>query len=216
MLRIAWRMSLSLAMTVALLGMFTTVAGAASCRVAESHTTLASSSEARIFSIDFGLAPGGKDLIRYYGCLKSVGKKRLLATDIGDADSPYSFDLPKLAGRYAAFSETSGHEEANATHVRVFKLGSGHETIKDAIWPTGWPGCACDWKTDALVLTGRGFVAWSATFEYAPDNKVVMAHDSTGARQLDSGAGIDANSLTRSGNSVSWTDGGAPRSEVLS
>lgn len=181
----------------------------ASCSASHS-TTLASSSKARIYKKNVGTS--GKT--NYYGCWRATGRRTLLSQNIGEADFSFAFTLPKLAGRYAAFSSTDVNSAGEGgTTVFVFNLRTRHETVSEQIRPTGSLIDPVEWSTDGLVLTKHGFIAWIASSSSA---KSVSAFDSSGRRELDSGADIDTSSLTRSGSVVSWTKGGVTQSATLS
>ena len=63
-----------------------------------------------------------------------------------------------------------------------------------------------------LVLKPDGSVAWVTVSRFKPTTWEVSRHDSAGTATLDSGPGIDPQSLAAGGSWLYWTDAGSPRS----
>jgi hypothetical protein len=116
----------------------------------------------------------------------------------------------RFSGRYVAFDVTISNEPCSkydfgpqclSESVRSYNVRNGHLRA------------AAGGGSDALALASNGWIAWAPpAANGAP--RTLLAVDSAGRRQLDSGA-IDPASLRATGSTVHWTNAGAARSAAL-
>ena len=163
-------------------------------------TTIAANGAVRVYR------RGGRTEYVAYACLTRTGRTRRLGQFDSDG-GPRAF---ALAGRFVAYDHLiCTHFECRGG-LRVLDVRSG--AIRRI------PLAAGRGHATAVEVTESGAVAWIRTFS-APDNSAVFAevrkHDADGETVLDSGPGIDRNSLARSGAAVYWTHDGSPRSASL-
>lgn len=70
-------------------------------------------------------------------------------------------------------------------------------------------------RVTKIVLNGKGSVARSAEDGPSATQRAVIACDSAGQRTLDSGEGVDLESLSLQHSAVSWLDNGSWREAWL-
>jgi hypothetical protein len=179
------------------------------CRVRNSATVL-STAHVRLYEPDDGSSS-------LWGCLKQVGRRVELATDVNGIDGYY--DRPRLSGDYVALGAYEGSPCARYmmcppgyqpnvfTEVVNLRTGDTHRS------PGSTP--AAGRAGSALVLTERGAIAWITCESPSCASAAVRAYDRTGERVLDTGPGIQPASLRRMGATVSWVHGGGVHAAAL-
>ncbi|MDX6590229.1 MAG: hypothetical protein QOI84_1503 [Solirubrobacterales bacterium] len=152
-----------------------------------------------------------------FACLKATGKSWLLnvpaskanAIWLGVDEDALAIHLPRVA-----YVFTDYYFDSHSTWIRVRDLRSGAITRScpagGALAPSRLP------LISDLVLNGKGSVAWSVTGGRFPSgNAAVVACDSSGQRTLDSGEGIDLESVSIQNSVVTWLDNGTQREAWL-
>lgn len=173
---------------------------------------------ARIFS-----RPGGPD---FYGCLFATG--RPLA--IGEEEAPDSgsgtfLNGFRVAGPFVAYIESgSGRYEPTVDHLWLYDLRRSHDedlATFGFLYPPPYPAPLRKVRITDMELKRTGATAWihqpllADTFDSPLGPPQVMKHDRGGTASLDTGPGIDPKSLTLSGSTLTWTNGGQPRTATL-
>jgi hypothetical protein len=178
------------------------------CRSTKART-LASGATGRIFQqsriVGFSYVPFA------YGCLFSVNKRFELGQDddeatVGETDlGPF-----RVAGNYAGFGEQDTQvqvEFACASRVREVDLRDGKDVRRIEL--AAFPG-DCRSVSD-LELKSNASIGWTLD----GNSPEVWAYDASGKRMLDKGAGVDKDSLTLSGSTLSWMNAGVRRTATL-
>lgn len=176
----------------------------ASCGLRGS-VTLVSTPQARIFSLPvrFTYETGEYDTgKRIYGCLRSTGRRLLIAQEvytasIGDDTRDY-----RVAGSVVAFQ--TGSRDFAGLEVRSLRTGRAFPV----------PGfIALPGFTEDIVLRPTGDAAWIAR---SPRSTLVVAkRDMDGVRRLATGADIDPRSLRLIGSRLTWTQAGVTHRATL-
>jgi hypothetical protein len=211
---------------------------ASNCETPAGATILAASADATI-SIDSPTQASALDgAFSVLGCLISDGHERLLeAFPPGGASSFNTVDGGVLAGDYAALVNHAANNHSPGEHtVAVFDLRTG-TTVANRGGETA--GCNCwDADVDQLVLGPDAVTAahtWVTTINCSPGQGAVctmttaeqiVANDSTGTHVLDSITTTSPNDpsavpsvlsgLSLSGDTLTWSHAGSPRSAQLS
>ena len=143
---------------------------------------------------------GGK----WYVCAFKQGTPRIVYNRTGR--SGVVDRSAKVSGRYVAFLVVG----PGPSSMRVFDMVTGHPTFSAYTYPPGPPSSL---PSANLVLKPDGSVAWlsKSTVNYTV-TWYVNRHDSTGTATVDSGPGIEPQSLAAGGSWLYWTDAGSPRS----
>jgi hypothetical protein len=175
--------------------------------------TLAHNGAARLYTPDrpHGPAPNGLQFPRVYGCL--VGGSRVVFLGGGGRQQ---VELATVAGRFAGYGLRQMGVDTGSSNVRVVDLGSGRVVDNSAAaTPVTRPQSFTN--VAALVLNARGHVAWIGSKGSINTSPTFEVHkiDGPAAALLDSGPRIDASSLRRHGNRISWTDAGRRRTAPL-
>ena len=126
------------------------------CTPPRGSTVLASDSGAVVFS-QLGLF--------VYGCLRELGRARLLQDDSMCYCGPVT--AVRLAGRFAALQSENGKPPTVAESDTLYDLGSGKATPLASVWlqtPTRDPVHTLD----SLALDSSGFAAWRETAKPLP------------------------------------------------
>jgi hypothetical protein len=162
--------------------------------------TVVKTREARIF----------KKGTRYFGCLKTVGRKWLLydVDEGGIGKVEYELSLPRLAGRFASFVATArdaftGMDNDDAEIHRV-DLRTGKKQVITAFGPTSGPRPERSRAVTDLVLSRRGRLAWILD----ANGIGIYARDSSGMRLIDEGPDIDTRSLGIEISIIFWNKAG--------
>ena len=202
------------------------------CRVPLADRILASSRSAVVFRQgppDIR-PPAGSASASVYGCLRPVGRTRLLESVGGDIDNFYFISSAFLNGSYAAlvYGWEDQHYGGEWSTVHVFDLrtgrraGFGGEKVNclSEVLTQGHPGCE-NQGPDRVVLGTDGISARGVTFHCSTGipcqamDQEIIASDATGAHTVDSGAFANREagltSLKLSGDLLSWDDEGSPR-----
>lgn len=181
-------------------------------------TTLRETRKVRIFAMprESVTLPGGRSIDGrpVFGCLKSIGEARLLNAP-GEQEG-YGFGVDEHAfgvrAPMVAYVFIVGHFDSQSAFVRVRNLNT-NVTVRGC--PVGGglsPGTP---RVAEIVMDSRGKVAWSVEGGTFGSPFAVVACDSTGQHVLDSGEGIDLESLALHGSVVRWLDGGSRREANL-
>lgn len=206
-------------------------AGAEPAKVSSRHCELRGSKtlfhtrRARVFKRTRPVKNSGGDTVTtYYGCLYTVGRRRVLGFDGWNDDDGYSYTAEPhaLRGPYVAYS--SGHfgETKEFSSLDVVDLRSGRIVFSFA---DGFP--------HDLVLHQTGALAWTTKTCVAEDDGIfepllpggptfpssrcryVLAHDQTGTRALDADLAIHLRSLSIRGSTVFWQTGTTKKAAPL-
>jgi hypothetical protein len=174
--------------------------------------TLAANSQVRVYR---GVAPSGHGgTAPVLSCLKSSGKSRRLGPlqRLGKSAS--------VRGPFALKATWTGAVEerkAGTNSAKVFVISQDARTGKTRRCLVGSgdrPGRFP--AVRHLFIDKTGALAWGA-FTASPTGQApeIGVCDSQGNRILDSGAGVEIDSLELRGSVLSWVNAGGPRSAVL-
>jgi hypothetical protein len=213
-------------LAVLVVAAITAVGGATDAAAAKRHKcparqghTLARTAHARVWYV--GDPQAGAD---YYGCLKSKGRVRKLASTSDCFHTCDEIAAPfRLKGRFVAwnhessFSYGGGAPSTFEQDVEVFDLRSGRRVLTTQVYYTETGG-ADPARTSGAPLAGllvdpHGTVA---ILSGAAPNFTLgrMRIGETGPTEIDSGA-IDPQSLRLDGELLSWTNAGQAKSASL-
>lgn len=177
--------------------------------------TLARSATGRVFQ-QYKLRGGDLDggwVPHAYACLFATPKRRL---DLGQNYDDETVDLPRLTGNFLAYFKGETTIAGYFAELRVLDLRDPISVrIVDATPLTTTPEQQGPFLTEDLVLKANGSVAWTVYSSGASEPKQLWALDSAGQRLLDSGPGLELESLELSGSTLTWLHGGMPRSATL-
>jgi hypothetical protein len=133
--------------------------------------------------------------------------------------------FPRLSGRFAAWVYGVDDEDAFDSGVYVADVRAGHRVYGAAVATNG--GNRAFYYVRSLALDARGRTVWGTEWwpdgvcgydcrapAASDDNFEVWARD-TGARLLDTGAGVDPRSATIRGTSAVWRRAGAEQTTPL-
>jgi hypothetical protein len=148
---------------------------------------------------------------RVYGCL--IGGSRIVFVGGGGREQA---ELLTLAGRFAGCGLRQTGIDTGSSRVRVVDLRSGR-VVEDAAATTPVRRPESFTNVAALVLNARGHVAWIGSKGSISTSPTFEVHkiDGPAAALLDSGPQIDATSLRRHGNRISWKHGGGVRTAAF-
>jgi WD40-like Beta Propeller Repeat len=122
------------------------------CEPPTGSTVLASNNEAVVFS---------RDSLVLYGCLKSLGRTRLLLNgETGYAQAHDQLIAVRLAGRFAAIATEDGKPPDFSDNATLYDLGSGNAT---RLADFSVSGPAFVYGLDSLAVDSSGFAAWRKT-----------------------------------------------------
>jgi hypothetical protein len=173
--------------------------------------TLAANRQVRIYR---GAAMPGEGTGPVYGCLKSSGKSRRMGPlQLKGWDT--SMRSPFALKQTWAGAVEQRRPGQDATRVYVTSLdirkGKGRRCLIGSADRAGQLP-----SVRLLLIDKAGALAWAAITPsptgHAPEIGVC---DSQGARILDSGAGVEVDSVVLRGSTLSWTNAGGPRSAQL-
>jgi hypothetical protein len=178
---------------------------------AQPGKTVLSSSEARVFEqrhvFYWGFVPFA------YACLYSVDQRVALGPN-GFDERGVGLRLKqfRLAGPYLGYGCGGNWMDKCTAGVRVVDLRDG--SVRSPVMPA-WVFSQNGWSVPSDVeLKDNGSVAW--ILGGRPDWPLeVGALDKNGQRQLDRGTGIEPNSLTLDGSTLSWQNGNQTHSTTL-
>lgn len=150
-----------------------------------------------------------------YGCLDSIGRRFMLGEDGTGADG-HGQDLShfRLAGVHAGFASQICPIDLCDFGVEVVDLRDGKTERRSR---SRGPNLDASYPVTDLVLEDNGSAGWISSPQVLGQGQRtdVWAYDTLGARQLDSGRGIEPKSLTLSDSTLTWRNGGATRSATL-
>jgi hypothetical protein len=187
-------------------------------------STLLETRKVRIFAMPAGsVAMQGRPSIAgrpVFGCLRRTGQTRLLNAPGKQYGFWFGVDEHALAihAPLAAYAFTAYYTDTHRVFVRVRNLKTnttvrgcpaGGGSSNRVAFPSVPTGIA------KIVLNGRGAVAWSAEGGEFGTPFAIVACDSSGKHVLDSGEGIDLESLSLQDGIVSWLDDGSRREARL-
>ncbi len=166
-------------------------------------TTIAQNNVGRFYS-----APGRNARRQWYYCVFTQRRPhRLPYGGNPDATNPTT-STATVAGRYLAFATFC---PCPFHSVVVMDMVAGRRSFAGRTYAGERQG-GLDFAVRRLVLKPNGWVAWIDRNVNAAAGSYVHRHDSTGTAIVDSGTGIDPNSLAAGGPWLYWTDAGSPRS----
>lgn len=182
-------------------------------------TTLLETRKVRIYAMpkDSVPLPDGHSVAGrpVFGCLKNIGEARLLNAPGEQEGYWFGVDEHALAihAPLVAYAFTAYYLDSHATFVRVRNL-NGNSTVRGCpagrgLAPRRQP------RVGGIVLNARASVAWSVEGGTFGNPFAVVACDSAGQHVLDSGEGIDLESLSLQNSVVSWLDDGSRREARL-
>lgn len=182
-------------------------------------TTLLETSKTRIYAVprESVALPSGHSVAGrpVFGCLKRIGQARLLNAPGDQEGLWFGVDEHALAihAPLVAYAFTAYYFDTHATFVRVRNLNSG-STVRGC--PAGGglaPGHIP--HVVKIVLNGTGAVAWSVQGGMFGTPFAIVVCDSAGQHVVDSGAGIEPESVLLQDSVVSWLDDGSRREARL-
>ena len=179
-----------------------------------SYTSVATAACPR--AVKHALADTGRAVVWYdgnraYGCLRSSGRRVLLLDE--DAED-WGMVRPRLAGRYVAFGVDLYDKYDSSVwifRVELWDLRTGRRVRRkelDHLAP-GWNPVL-----RRLELRATGSAAFSISGNPAVPSEVWLL-SRTRTRRVDRGLGLDAGSLRRDDEAVTWTHDGARRTARL-
>jgi hypothetical protein len=176
------------------------------CAPPAGSTVVASSAEAVVFSQ--GRLRAG---IRFYGCLKALGRTRLLlhaAYDFG------GLIAVRLAGRFAALESDWGNQYAVGEGATLYDLGSGQEAdLADVSWSLNPRPIV--YGLDFLALDTSGFAAWRETTQPTPNWIAAISCPSVSLCVAGDGAGNVLSSTNPTGGSTAWSSAAVAPSQGI-
>lgn len=198
----------------------------AGCRPEPGSKVIASSPQAVITTRSFQEL--GTPFEAWYGCLKLVGRERLLTSATTEDGYYTTLTHVALASRFVAlsFSFTDKYLDCTST-VDVYDLLRTSKPGQVYITPE----CSAPTGIDSLTLSSRGFSAWRVTsIPNGPSGpemcgaapcvvEQLYAHDDHGTRLIDStppGSGTSLANISVSGDLLRWTHDGTPHQTALS
>jgi hypothetical protein len=172
----------------------------------EGSSTVLQNSRMRVFAKRVGKT------VRWYGCLRTEGRKWLLARQpAGKAARGYAFDLPTYRNGYLGFAER-GYDGRPGTRITVIDLRTGRVRLRST--QTKGEGSARAWTTTALVVTSSGAAAWIDRNDYDASTTEVRARDASGDVLIDRGQ-IHPRFLRVHGETITWLMPDGTRSTTL-
>ena len=168
------------------------------CTPPRGSTVLASDSEAVVFS-QRGLL--------FYGCLRALGRARLLQDDSMCYCGPVT--AVRLAGRFAALQSENGKPPTVAESDTLYDLGSGKATPLASVWlqtPTRDPVHTLD----SVALDSSGFAAWRETAKPLPVGFAAISCPSPSLCIAGDDGGSILSSTTPTAGGSAWTIAGLP------
>ena len=167
--------------------------------------TVLSSSEARVFEqrrvFYWAFLP------YVYGCMHASDKRFAFGFDgFDESGIGQQLDHFRLAGPYVAYG-CGGNWIRACDGVRVVDLRDG--VLRLPQMPS------LDWWPSDIELKDNGSVAWIVSEQQPEGSRHVGVLDTAGQRLLDSGTGIEPDSLTLTGSTLSWLRNGEVRSATL-
>jgi hypothetical protein len=141
----------------------------------------------------------------YAACDRETGRQQLLYQVQVNGDGYYYYlqGAAAAGGTVALAIQYQDKYENCSTTVDIYDFA------RSVPLTTYQAGCT---NVSGLVVDDQGFAAWLATDAEVTGPHHLFVHDDTGTRQLDSG--VIAN-VQLSGNTVSWTNDGAPLQATL-
>lgn len=183
----------------------TTVGGGGTCGPVKA-TTLASSAQARVYSLNqtvFGCSVAQGRSFRLGHATRSIRESRV---------GPVA-----VAGDLAAYAVTRFGVDTVMADVVVRRLTDG-ALLRDRS-ATSRVGPESFQSVGSVVLKADGAVAWigSQTSIIGRGRGIIQVHAASGSSDavLDSGAGIDPSSLRVNGSTLTWRHGGLTRHATL-
>jgi hypothetical protein len=202
-----------------------------------SGSTVVASSDSAIITLDHGQSPDSTiPAGAYMGCLRAVGRERLLLTAASTEHSTVNGVVPAVAGPYAALAINGGdtHDGMLGSGVSIYDLRTG-ASVPDR----GGEGSTCAYQSsppcastiDQVVLGSDAVSAVHMTVHDATCEPVqqhncrrtveqIQASDSTGVHTLDSVTETDGSpaaltDLVLTGDTLTWEDNGTQKSAQL-
>jgi hypothetical protein len=195
--------------------------------------TLVAGRQARIYSLPGPEPPETEHII---GCLVATGQSQILNSAVRAKTAPVRGRRPSveteaisLHAPWVAYAESFHGIDTGQLLVTALNLRSGAA----AYCPVGgWQAPHRRVSVTGVALKRNGSVAWigagsahepdgreaepiSGSLVYGPLEPEIVACDTTGEHVLDSGEGIDLNSLALRSSILTWTNAGATRSAWL-
>jgi hypothetical protein len=198
--------ALATAIAIAVVASATAAAsGGSQCGPAGAKT-LASDSQARVYSSNGSV----------YGCADATGHRYLLASDETRPGQPHIGKVA-LAGVDVAYGETTFSVDTGSATVTVRQLDNGRR-LKSLAALTVPVGPESFESVDSVVVKPDGAVAWIATaasIVHHENQTQVLRADRRGEASLDTGTGIETSSLRLRRSRLSWRDGSGAQSATL-
>jgi hypothetical protein len=164
------------------------------CRRPRGSTVLASNREAVVFSRGF---------LGFYGCLKSLGRSRLLLNgETGYASLHDAVIAVRLAGRFAAIATEDGKPPDFSDNATLYDLGSGKTTRLADFFVTG-PGV--EYGLDSLALDSSGFAVWRETTSPTAAPLTAVSCPSASLCVAGEAAGNILSSTNPTGGPIAWS-----------
>jgi hypothetical protein len=187
-------------------------------------TTLAKSSQARIYQVS--VRTGGDKETRTYGCWLPTGDRIRLDERCNPNDGSPSGDDActddpddwALNGKYVALATSSlYYGESGNTYTKIVRGKLGPKPKAEELGRiNNRQGTEIGPFLDKLFVSKRGAIAFSATG--VEEGTILIGFISTAGNQsdLDTGDDIDVKSLAVAGKTITWTRGGVQKSAPFS
>ena len=167
------------------------------CTPPTGSTVLASDREAIVFS---------EDGVGFVGCLKALGRTRLLLQ--ASIDPIIGVLAVRLAGRFAVLEHESGNQYGGNEDLTLYDLGSGNTTpLAEIQTVTNWQPTLD--KFDSLALDPSGFAAWRKTMTPEPVGFAAVSCRSASLCVASDQVGNILSSANPTGGSTGWDSAGA-------
>jgi hypothetical protein len=162
------------------------------CRLPSGSTVLASNREAVVFSRD----------LRSYGCLRDLGRARLLL----DASMCYCGPVTavRLAGRFAALQSDSGKSPLVFEDDTLYDLSSGKSTNLASV-SSDSSGLTPVSGLDSSTLDSSGFAAWRQTIRPVSRSITALSCPSEALCVADDASGNVLSSTDPTGGANAWS-----------
>jgi hypothetical protein len=153
-----------------------------------------------------------EDGIEYYGCIRKRRRPVYMESESSDQYSSSSVNHLLLRGTMVVYDKSTGFIDGSCLDgVNVFSIGRRRQIGYGSATGSDGSDGHCP-AVSRLVANRAGVAAWAA---FQGGDRFVRKIDSAGQGTLDQGAGIDPNSLSLAGATLSWTNAGEARTAQL-
>jgi hypothetical protein len=177
------------------------------CHLPRGAHVLARSRIALVYRVDIDRLEGGAKRLKYLACVRSTGERVTLNIG-GTGPDPGVSRLFIFSGWLVAFaSEYKNHYGESGSDVLVFDLRTRRQRYS-IFAGNEFAGPYPDAHLESLALAASGMTAWVVPLKGVPQ-LLTASPAGAGPLTLDSGDGIDPQSLKVLGSTVTWIKNGA-------